>query len=280
MSNVKKGWMLFGATVLSLSLTGCGGDDNAAGNNNNQNQGARVQSNEVRPIANNNNNKNNRTLRISDRAEQQVERLNEVDDAHVIISNNNAYVTIRLANDNNANNDTNNRGNNDTNGQMTNNRMNNNTGNARTFIENGTVDQNGDDGIINGRGDAGTRNGDNRTSDPGMGLNGNARTNDQNNNNAFQLGTENNDNNNNNARGTSSGHNYSEVSNSFEQKIADQVRQADKKIHKVYVSVNPDLYNQMNTYADDIRTNRNRDGLFEDFTNTINDFFGGRNGNR
>ncbi len=42
--------MVLGATVLSLSLTACGGgDDNAAGNNNKQ--GAKVQSNEVRPIA-------------------------------------------------------------------------------------------------------------------------------------------------------------------------------------------------------------------------------------
>ncbi|WP_428911768.1 YhcN/YlaJ family sporulation lipoprotein [Niallia sp. Krafla_26] len=252
---MKKGLMLVGATVLSLSLTGCGGDDNAAGINNNGNN----QSNEVRPIANynnNNNNNNDRNLRISDRAERQVERLNEVDDAHVIISNNNAYVTVRLANDKNTNNRTNN-------ANM--NTNNNNTRGTGNFLENGTVNQNGNDGIINGRGDAGTR--DNRTSDPGTADNARIRTNNDNDG----LGTRNNMNNT-NTRGN--GTNYSEVSNSFEQKIADQVRQADKNIHNVYVSVNPDLYNRMNTFADDIRTNRNRDGLFDDFSNTINDFFG------
>ena len=87
----------------------------------------------------------------------------------------------------------------------------------------------------------------------------------------------NNGNNNNNAIGTKEGNQYSKVSNRFEQNIADQVRKADNKIHKVYVSVDPNLYNRMNTYANDIRTNGNRDGLFEDFNATVNDFFGRNN---
>jgi hypothetical protein len=256
--------MIVGSAVLSLSLTGCGGDDNASGVDNNN--GVSVQSNEVRPIANNRN--NNRTLRISDRAEKQVERLDQVDDAHVIISNNNAYVTVRLANNQSNNNNANNGNNRNARTSMDNGDNGNarpimdngDNRNARTIIDNGTVNQDGNDGMINGRGDAGNGNRDNKTSDPRIGNGGNLGADD-----------------NNNAIGTKEGNQYSKVSNRFEQNIADQVRKADNKIHKVYVSVDPNLYNRMNTYADDIRTNGNRDGLFEDFNVTVNDFFGRNN---
>ena len=279
--------MIVGSAVLSLSLTGCGGDDNAGGvNNNDNNNGASVQSNEVRPIANNRN--NDRTLRISDRAEKQVERLDQVDDAHVIISNNNAYVTVRLANNQNNNNNANNGNNRNARTSMDNRDNGNarpiidngNNRNATTIIDNGTVNQDGNDGMINGRGDAGNGNRDNKTSDPRIGNGGNLGA-DDNNNNTFGIGNgdnNNNGNNNNNAIGTREGNQYSKVSNRFEQNIADQVRKADNKIHKVYVSVDPNLYNRMNTYANDIRTNGNRDGLFEDFNATVNDFFGRNNG--
>ena len=286
---MKKSWMILGSAVLSLSLTGCGGDDNAGGVNNNN--GASVQSNEVRPIANNRN--DNRTLRISDRAEKQVERLDQVDDAHVIISNNNAYVTVRLANDQNNNNNANNGNNRNARTSMDNGDNGNarpimddrDNRNARTIIDNGTVNQDGNDGMINGRGDAGNGNRDNKTSDPGIGNGRNLGADDNNNNNIFGIGNgdnnnngNNNNRNNNNAIGTKEGNQYSKVSNRFEQNIADQVRKADNKIHKVYVSVDPNLYNRMNTYANDIRTNGNRDGLFEDFNATVNDFFGRNNG--
>ena len=33
---MKKSWMILGSAVLSLSLTGCGGNDNAGGVNNNE----------------------------------------------------------------------------------------------------------------------------------------------------------------------------------------------------------------------------------------------------
>ncbi|MFZ0443748.1 MAG: YhcN/YlaJ family sporulation lipoprotein [Bacillus sp. (in: firmicutes)] len=284
---MKKSWMILGSAVLSLSLTGCGGDDNAGGvNNNDNNNGASVQSNEVRPIANNRN--NNRTLRISDRAEKQVERLDQVDDAHVIISNNNAYVTVRLANKQNNNNNANNGNNRNARTSMDNGDNGNarpiidngNNRNAKTIIDNGTVNQDGNDGMINGRGDAGNGNRDNKTSDPGIGNGGNLGVDDNNNNNIFGIGNgdnNNNGNNNNNTIGTKEEDQYSKVSNRFEQNIADQVRKADSKIHKVYVSVDPNLYNRMNTYANDIRTNGNRDGLFEDFNTTVNDFFGRNN---
>jgi len=137
------------------------------------------------------------------------------------------------------------------------------------------------DGIIDGKGDAGSGNRQNT----GVGNGGN--DNGGNNNNIFGIGngannngTNNNNNNNNGTNGNNAGeiaslkNNYSEVSNAFEQKIADQVRQADKKVHKVYVSNNPDLYNRMDTFANDIRTDGNRDGLFENFNQTVNNFFG------
>jgi hypothetical protein len=272
---MKKNWIILGPAVLSLSITGCGVNDNAAVNNNNG--GQRVQTNQIKQSVVNND-RDSRTLRIADRAERQVERMKEVDDAHVIIANNNAYVAVRPANNNNATvkgtNNTGNTNNNlDNNGNAIDNDVAN--GNGRTFIDNGTVNQDNNngkvnDGIIDGKGDAGVRNRQNT----GAGNVGN-------NNNTIGTGYVNDNNNGvagNNTGGTATrGNNYTEVSNAFEQKIADQVRKADSKIHKVYVSVNPTLYNRMGTYADDIRANRNRDGLFDDFNDTVNDFFGRKN---
>ncbi|OLS36766.1 YhcN/YlaJ family sporulation lipoprotein [Bacillus sp. MRMR6] len=269
---MKKSWtILSSAAVLSLCLAGCGGDNQAGGQNrengNNNTIGQNVRNNQVgtRNVNNNRNAMNDRTLRVADQAEQQVEKMAEVDEAHVIIANNNAYVAVRMANNNNNNNNANN------------NNANTNPTNTNTAGNNGFVNQDGrsgtiQDGMIDGQGDAGT----NRRN-TGMGTNGNNARNNNNNNNF--IGTERTNRNNgtqgNNEVGTAPRTvHYTEVSNAFGQKIADQVRQADNKIHKVYISVNPDLYTRMNTYAEDIRTDRNRPGLFEDFTNTVNDFFG------
>ena len=273
---MKKGWILAGAVVMSLSLTGCGANDNAGDNDNNG--GGRAQINRVRPMDVNNVG-NNRPLSISDRAERQVEQMDEVDAAHVIISNNNAYVAVRLADNNNVTGNRTINGNNPgTAGTRDVNNLDNNgnarvndalDGNRRTLMENGTVNQDGNnrnasDGVIDGKGDAGTGNGQNAA--PGNRVNNNGTS-----NNSANDGK-------NAAENATLKNNYSEVSNAFEQKVADQVRQADSRINKVYVSINPDLYNRMNTFADDIRTNRNRDGLFNDFNATVNDFFGnGRN---
>jgi hypothetical protein len=209
-----------------------------------------------------------------------------VEDAHVIISENNAYVTVRM-NNNNANNN-NNRENNG------NARVNDMDQNGGGFIENGTVnpDRNkgtADDGVIDGQGDAGS--GDRQNAAGGNRNNNTIFGNTTGGNNAAMGGSTTghggsaagagNAGGNGNTGDTNAGDtgatNYSEVSSKFEQKIADQVRQADKRIHKVFVSVDPDLYNRMGTFADDIRTNRNRDGLFDNFNTTMNDFFGGRN---
>lgn len=64
------------------------------------------------------------------------------------------------------------------------------------------------------------------------------------------------------------------LSDVLNQKIADQVRKADNKIHKVYVSVNPDFYTTMNNYAKDIRSGRDKISLYRDFSNTVMNFFG------
>lgn len=67
---------------------------------------------------------------------------------------------------------------------------------------------------------------------------------------------------------------YGSLSDVLNQKIADQVRKADNKIHKVYVSVNPDFYTTMNSYAHDIRSGRDKVSLYRDFSNTVMNFFG------
>jgi hypothetical protein len=277
---MKKSWMLIGSAVLSISLTGCGANDNAEGNGNNGKQQAQVNQ-DARPRALQTDQGGDRTLRVNNRAEQHVEQLKEVQDAQVIISNNNAYVAVRLANNNDAGNNNGQNTGTGTNrtGTMGTGNQGNNQGNkegngiGQSFMENGMVNQNGDNGTIDGKGDAGNGNDQSRA----LG-NGNNNNNAGDNNNKVGTGNGNTNgtgNTNGQNRGTATQtNNYSPVSNAFEQKIADQVRKADKKIHKVYVSVNPDLYNTMNTYVEDIRADRDRDSLFRDFNNTINNFFG------
>lgn len=198
---MKKSWVILGAAVLSMSLTACAGNNNSAENDNNGNQQVQTNNNQGPKVLDEN--RNNRTLTISDRAEQQVEEMREVEDAHVIISNNNAYVALKLTS------------------------VNNEAGNRTN------------NGMMNGNGD-GQNTG-----------NGNAAENTK--------------------------HRYSKVSSEFEQKVADQVREADNKIHEVYVSASPDLYNELTTYANTINTGQNNDNLFEDFNDMVNDFFGGQN---
>lgn len=312
---MKKGWIMLSSAILTLGLAGCGGNDNAGDNNN----GQKVQNQDRPRILNDD--RNERTLRISDRAERQVEKMDEVNDARVIISNNNAYVTVRLNGKNN-NGNANNNGNNGNRagagtagtragagtgagtagtgagagtygtgtgtGMAAGNNNADNNGNARVndtldgnggdFVDNGTVNQdgngrNGSDGMIDGKGDAGKGNRQNAGGNNGNGGDTNI------------FGAGNGNGNNNGANGNNGGDNvdgdteYSEVSNAFEQRIADQVRKADKRIHKVFVSMDTDLYDRMGTYADDIRTNRDRDGLFDDFNADMNDFFGRNNDN-
>ncbi|QED47871.1 YhcN/YlaJ family sporulation lipoprotein [Cytobacillus dafuensis] len=63
------------------------------------------------------------------------------------------------------------------------------------------------------------------------------------------------------------------LSSDVERKIADQVKAADKSINDVYVSVNPDFYDRMTNYANDIRNGKPIEGLYDEFTNTVQRVF-------
>ncbi|WP_071460441.1 YhcN/YlaJ family sporulation lipoprotein [Bacillus massilinigeriensis] len=251
---MKKKWSVLAAGVFAIGLAACGADDNDQANDNGQ---QKVQMDKPKV----NNTRDNKKLSLSDRAERQVEQMNEVDDANVIITNNNAYVAVKLRDGNRNNQD----GNNDdanrggeafggggmgTDGAGTGNADTYGTGmggDRPGYGQDGKISQDhdkGSDGFIDGKGDAGNKN------------------NNQNNNNNVNNQEENKDRS-----------NYSEVSTKFEQRIADKVRQADDRIHKVYVSFDEDFYNTMGNYTNDIRNNNNRDGLFRDFNNTIDDVF-------
>lgn len=238
---MKKSLIVLGCAVFTSGLAGCGANNNAVNDDNNGRQQVQISQVNQGPAT------DGRTLRVANIAEQQVEQLEEVDNAHVIISDNNAYVAVKLA-DNRNNNVARTDNNPDENGNViVNDAL---DGNGRTFAENGRVKQDpnrdGNDGIIDGNGDAGNRdrlNTDNRV-----------RV-----NNADDSGiTEN---------------YYSQATNIFEQQITDIVRKTDSRINKVYISVDNNVYNKMGRYADDIRTDRNRENLFEDFTNNVNNIF-------
>ncbi len=243
---MKKSIIIAGCAVFTMGLAGCGANNNAADNNRDQ----QVEISQVRrgPATEGN------RLQLADRAERQIEQMPEVDDARVIISENNAYVAVRLA-------DSENEGNAEINGAL--------DGNGRTFAENGRVDQSdnraGNDGIIDGKGDAG--NGDRQNA--GNTNRNNVLGNDNNNGNGNMNGIGNTDMNGNAAGNTMNGKN-----GQLEMQIEQRVRQANNRIDKVYVSVDRDAYNRMGTFADDIRTDRNRDGMFEDFRNAMDGFFG------
>lgn len=245
---MKKSIIIAGCAVFTMGLAGCGANNNAVDNNRDQ----QVEISQVRRGPATEGNK----LQLADRAERQVEQMPEVDDARVIISENNAYVAVRLA-DNNLDND----GNAEINDAL--------DGNGRTFAENGRVDQDdsrdGNDGIIDGKGDAG--NGDRQNA--GNTNRNNVFDNDNNNGMGNMNGIGNTDMNGNAAGNTMNGKN-----GQLEQQIEQRVRQANNRIDNVYVSVDRNAYDRMGTFADDIRTDRNRDGMFEDFREAMDGFFG------
>jgi hypothetical protein len=245
---MKKSIIIAGCAVFTMGLAGCGANNNAADNNRDQ----QVEISQVRrgPATEKN------RLQLADRAERQVEQMPEVDDARVIISENNAYVAVRLAGNNADNN-----GNADVNNAL--------DGNGRTFAENGRVDQDdsrkGNDGVIDGHGDAGDRERQNAGNTNGNNVFGN----DNDNGNGTMNGIGNTDMNGNATGNTMNGNN-----GQLEMQIEQRVRQANNRIDNVYVSVDRNAYDRMGTFADDIRTDRNRDGMFEDFREAMDGFFG------
>ena len=245
---MKKSIIIAGCAVFTMSLAGCGANNNAADDNGDQ----QVEISQVQrgPAT------EGTKLQLADRAERQVEQMQEVDDARVIISENNAYVAIRLAENNGENN-----GNASVNDAL--------DDNGRTFAENGRVDQGdnraGNDGIIDGKGDAG--NDDRQKSGSTNRNNVFGNDNDNGNGNMNGIG-------NTNMNGNATGNTMNGRNGQLEQQIEQRVRQANNRIDNVYVSVDRNAYNRMGTFADDIRTDRNRDGMFEDFRNAMDGFFG------
>lgn len=245
---MKKSFIIAGCAVFTMGLAGCGANNNAADNNRDQ----QVEISQVRrgPATEGN------RLQLADRAERHVEQMPEVDDARVIISDNNAYVAVRLADNTQENG-----GNAEINDAL--------DGNGRTFAENGRVDQSdsrdGNDGIIDGKGDAG--NGDRQNAGNTNGNNVFDNGNDNGNGNMNGIG-------NTDMNGNAAGNTMNGTNGQLEQQIEQRVRQANKRIDNVYVSVDRNAYDRMGTFADDIRTDRNRDGMFEDFRNAMDGFFG------
>ncbi len=262
-----------------IGLTGCAGNNQNAGGDNND---ANLRVNNVRNnIRNNDNNGitgrnvSNQNLRVSTRASNNVERLREVDQAHVIIRNNDAYVAVRLNNQGTT-------GDRAGNGTTINRDVNSNARNTQNTANTGNT---GITGNYTNSGVTGTTNDNLNTgagaisgNNTGAGTDRITGTNTNTGNNGIN-GTGNNmGNTGNNGTGMNGnngtgGTNFKEVSTQLEQRIADQVRASDKKIHKVYVSYDNDFYTQMNTYSNDLQNGRNRDGIWDDFTGTVRRFF-------
>ena len=284
---MKKGLVTFVLASTLVGLTGCA--DNATKNNLRNDANNRL---DVRNVRNDNNNRmsvqnvNTHNLRYSNRAGRAVEKLQEVDLAHVIIRNNDAYVAVRLKNNRFQ-----------TGTGTTNNR--NNTGATGTNNNLGTTGTNGRDNHLTARGAGTGLNGNypgttgvNALDNTGTGLNpgaggtsntrgtigirgtnnNNGTTGTMNNNNTF-TGT------NNGTAGTNdgtTGANYRSVSSPLDQRIADQVRTADKSVHRVYISYDRDFFRQMTNYSTDLNTkgrNRNNNNLWNDFNRTVKNIF-------
>ena len=275
----KKSLITFVLATSLIGLTGCANNNNATdnnmGSNNVHNNNEDVNFKNVRNDVNNRHsvrNVTNDNLRVSNRAIDKVEDLSEVNQAHVIVRNNDAYVAVRLNGNQNTLGGTNNRSNNRM-GVANNGKKGSTSG---TYLRTNGKDRNGTPGagvgFIDGNGGT-TRipdtNGRNNSGTPSsnrgtIGIRGSG-----NNGNAAGI-SGNATNGNTNGMGKTS---YKEVSNPLEQRIADQVRAADNSIHKVYVSYDTDFFDQMTTYANDINAGRNRDGIWNDFKNSIGRIF-------
>ena len=64
-----------------------------------------------------------------------------------------------------------------------------------------------------------------------------------------------------------------EMSNTVQRKIAKQVRDVDNNIDNVYISENPDFFNRMTGYRNDINAGRPVSGFFNEFSDTVRRVF-------
>jgi spore cortex protein len=63
------------------------------------------------------------------------------------------------------------------------------------------------------------------------------------------------------------------VAKDIEEKISRIVKSTDRDIDNVYVSQDPDFFNRMTTYSNDIRNGRPIEGFFDEFGNTVRRIF-------
>ena len=237
----KKGLVTFVLATTLLGLTGCGVNDrtdNVTRNNLNANN-VRYNNNDGLDLTN----VSNKTFRVSNRAGKSVEKLQAVDLAHVIIRNHDAYVSVKLHNRTN----------------QTNMGMGNTRGTSMSTVDTTRAND------INARG-AGTGRNGNYPSTTGV-------TSTDNTGNALNPGTTNGT----NIGGTTGvrdtgingGANFRKASTRLEREIAKQVHTAEKNVNNVYVTYDVDFFNRLTDYTTDTGNARNRDGLWNDITNTI-----------
>ncbi|GIN94035.1 lipoprotein YhcN [Siminovitchia terrae] len=70
-----------------------------------------------------------------------------------------------------------------------------------------------------------------------------------------------------------SGQGNKEMTKDVQKKIADKVRDTNHNFDNVYISENPDFYDRMRGYGNDIRNGRPVGGFFDEFTQTVQRVF-------
>lgn len=101
---MKKGFLTILSSVCLLGFTGCAGNQS----NNATNMGMRNDQTQITRVNYNQNGQteaNRQNLTVQTRAANNVERLDEIDQARVIIRGNDAYVAVRLTQKGNNNNE-------------------------------------------------------------------------------------------------------------------------------------------------------------------------------
>ncbi len=67
--------------------------------------------------------------------------------------------------------------------------------------------------------------------------------------------------------------NGEKLTNDLEKRISSKVKSVDRDIDRVFVSANPDFYNHMRGYANDIRAGKPVSGFFTEFSQTVRRVF-------
>lgn len=278
MKFLKKGLVTFVLASTLIGLTGCNTTTkNDLRNDVNNDLTTRNVRNNMDNRLNVQNVRDNNNLRVSNRAGRSVEKLKEVDLAHVIIRDNDAYVAVRLQNNRNqtgttgTTGTTNITGTNTTRNNLATNNYNSTSYNSLGTAKHGNYPNNtGVTGVDN----TGTGIGNNVNAGQGVNTRGTVDirgtgTGSTVDNSGF-TGT------NNGTTGTYDGttrSNYHHVSSALDKKIQKQVHVAEKSINRVYISYDRTFFNQMTNYSNDLSTGRNKNGVWNDFTNSVNNIF-------